>query len=242
MVFFTTAVIALCISYFLFVLHKNVANKIKNAELKNAELKNAELKSEIQNQLDKQMGKMMSAMETVLIEPVKRLEYKLIIQDRRQAYIMQTLKASITENKDDLKICVQRHPETLHHHMGCFTKTFCIQSLPFDTEEININVDSCLQPFFNLKRIKQSGIKDALPEALENLFVKELHLVSSQDLDLQGIEKMPSLRTLTFENCKNIFLDRLFTTTHNIDTIYTINTPCLLQYKSRLLEIDIELI
>lgn len=193
------------------------------------------MKDAIVSEIKSQMETLLSSMETVLTEPFKN---KLNEQERRQAYLLQTLKASINDT-NDFKICVKR--DILH--LGCFTEAFCLVSLPIDTEEIvDVNVVSCLQPFFNLKRIKQTGIQDILPDALENVFVKELHLVSSQDLDLRGIEKMPNLQTLTFENCKNIFLERFLKVSHNIKTIYAINTPCLLQYKSSLEEKGIELI
>lgn len=226
--FVIASVVGFC---WIFRLINVIESKIKN-----------EMKTEIEKVIETQVETLLASMETVLVKPVKFLEYKLNNQDRRQAYMLQTLKASIQEN-DDLKICIKRIQTQEKFHLGCFTETFCLQSLPIDIQEIEINVESCLQPFYNLKRIKQSGIQDVLPDALENVFVEELHLVSSQDLDLKGIEKMPYLRTLTFENCKNIFLQRLFsTTTHNIQTIYAINTPCLLQYKSKLKTIDIELI
>lgn len=150
-----------------------------------------------------------------------------------RSYLLQ-MNRMVTSDKDIINVCIKRDPGLQQFRVGCFTETFCMTKIPIETETIKQPIHQCLPAFYNLKKIEQESIKNALPEALSNEFVETLHLRNSEDLDLRGIEKMPRLKTLIFENCKNIFLEHLSNISHSVVHIVSINTPCLLRYKAKM--------
>ena len=177
-------------------------------------------------------------MDIMLAEHRSRLN----VLEIDQSYLLQTIRF-MTSETNAINVCIRRDPSyNRQMKLGCFVETFCQDFVPIETETIDTAFQSCLPVLYKLKRLHQHRVFNALPQSFENNFVEELHLSSSEDLDLKGIEKMPSLRTLVFEDCKNIFLDHLLNTTHSIDYIYAINTPCLLQYEDKLKAANILLI
>lgn len=172
---------------------------------------------------------------------VQNLEINIENLQRLNSYYLDMHKLG-TGSSGEMNVCIRRQKMYPTNGLSCFVGTFCDEFISIETESIEHKIAECLPAFYNLKRVRQGGITDKIPDFLENLFVEELHLTSATELELDGIEKMPNLRTLTFENSKNVFLEYLFEYPHKIVRIYAINSPCLYVYRERLEDAGIEFI
>ena len=105
---------------------------------------------------------------------------------------------------------------------------------------VGINVDRLslqsivyeLTPFFNLKRLEYTGI-DSL--CIRNEFVEELVLIKCKTLlYLEGIETMPNLKTISFDECPMLNPSHLFEIEYQITVIYARACPTLVGFKDEL--------
>jgi hypothetical protein len=153
-----------------------------------------------------------------------------------QTYLLQVQRLSFHSNPFKVQVCPAKLDKWGYYN--CFDPRNCYNNngVDIDTELIqDSSVVMCLAAFYNLKTLRQTAVKEI---TWENLFVQELHIIKSDNLHLNGIEKLPNLRTLKFENCKNVYLDYLFEVPNKIERIHAINTPSVAAYKERLYNIE----
>ena len=86
-----------------------------------------------------------------------------------------------------------------------------------------------LTPFYKLKRLELQGITtiEAINECVEELVLRK----SPTLVSLKGIEKMPNLKTLSFDECPQLNPKHLFEISHQITTFYARACPTILEMK-----------
>jgi len=115
------------------------------------------------------------------------------------------------------------------------SKWFQISGNNFEcsVETIHVAVDNSgnqdLTPFYKLKRLELQGITtiEAINESVEELVLRKCPSLVS----LKGIEKMPNLKTVSFDECPQLKPNHLFAISHQITTFYSRACPTILEMK-----------
>lgn len=109
------------------------------------------------------------------------------------------------------------------------------QAFSLDSERLSLNGATALnvEPFYNLKRLECSATTNLT--GVCNEFVEELVLSKCPGLkDLKGIEGMPNLKTISFDECPLLNPSHLFDIEHQITEIYARACPNILELKDDL--------